>query len=305
MIFLFLILTLNYKFNDTKLKFKSFQIDYINETIDLDEEIGHGRFSTVFKGKLKNGTIIAAKKLKPQGDWRLKREISVLTKLQNVSNVIHLYGVYGNEESPIIATEYIKKDDKIIPSYENLKWLMRSILIGINGAHNLNIFHRDIKWQNILFSFDNHVFRIIDWGLADYDDGSEYNYNIGTKSYKAPELLFKYKRYNKSIDIWACGCLMANIILGIPSFFNGADNQAVLYRQANFFGQRRFEKLAERYKSKIDFPYSRSQTFYEYILPHTRHLITNESINFLTSLLTPEPERRIKASEALQDPFLK
>ena len=98
---------------------------------------------------------------------------------------------------------------------------------------------------------------------------------------------------------------MANIILGIPSFFNGADNQAVLYRQANFFGQRRFEKLAERYKSKIDFPYSRSQTFYEYILPHTRHLITNESINFLTSLLTPEPERRIKASEALQDPFLK
>ena len=98
LIFLFLILTLNYKFNDTKLKFKSFQIDYINETIDLDEEIGHGRFSTVFKGKLKNGTIIAAKKLKPQGDWRLKREISVLTKLQNVSNVIHLYGVYGNEE---------------------------------------------------------------------------------------------------------------------------------------------------------------------------------------------------------------
>lgn len=304
MIYLYLFLSIKSSYiKNAKLRFESYNINYINESIELIEEVGHGRFSNVYRGKLNDGTEIAAKKLKPQGDWRLKREISILTKLQNASNVIKLYGVYGNVDSPLIVTEYIKKDEDRIPSYDELKWLMKSILTGINEAHNQNIFHRDIKWQNILFSYEDQKFKIIDWGLADYDEGGEYNYNVGTKSYKAPELLFKYKNYNKGIDIWACGCLMANIIFGIPSFFNGADNQAVLFHQARIFGQRRYEHLAKSLNSNVAFPFSRKQKLTEYALPYYRHLITNESINFLSSLLIPEFEKRPSASEALKSPF--
>lgn len=47
---------------------------------------------------------------------------------------------------------------------------------------------------------------------------------MGTRNYKAPELLAHYKYYDYSIDVWAAGCMMAEMVfLKIP-FFNGEDN---------------------------------------------------------------------------------
>jgi len=35
---------------------------------------------------------------------------------------------------------------------------------------------------------------------------------MGTRYYKAPELLLQYKYYDYSIDIWAAGCMFADFI---------------------------------------------------------------------------------------------
>lgn len=41
---------------------------------------------------------------------------------------------------------------------------------------------------------------------------------IATRWYRAPELLFGCKDYNKEIDIWALGCVIGEIVRGKPMF---------------------------------------------------------------------------------------
>ena len=38
--------------------------------------------------------------------------------------------------------------------------------------------------------------------------------DVGTTSYRPPELLFGYTEYNSSIDLWAAGCVVAEVVSG-------------------------------------------------------------------------------------------
>lgn len=285
----------------------SYEIEYLNESnLNLVREIGHGRFSNVYEGVLNDTIPIAAKRLKPIELWRLKREIQFMEMLKDEPNVIRLFGVYGDVYAPIIVTELANRDNHTIVSYEELRWAMRELLRTLNGTHYHNVFHRDIKWQNMLVSFTERKMRIIDWGLAEYViRGGKYSPGVGTKSYKAPELLMDSRTYGPGVDIWAAGVVMANLLYGCPSFFAAAENEGVLVRQTKLFGKNRMMRLARRYKYKRVLAYTTPQSFLEYALPHTRHLFTHESLDFLQMLLVPEPEDRATAAEALLHPFVR
>ena len=55
--------------------------------------------------------------------------------------------------------------------------------------------------------------RLIDWGLADfYHPGTEYHIRVGSRYYKAPELLVGYKQYDYSLDMWSVGCMLASMV---------------------------------------------------------------------------------------------
>ena len=58
-----------------------------------------------------------------------------------------------------------------------------------------------MKPGNILFDRDRSVFRLIDWGLAEfYHPGVDLNVKVATRYYKAPELLVGYCAYDYSLD---------------------------------------------------------------------------------------------------------
>ena len=44
---------------------------------------------------------------------------------------------------------------------------------------------------------------------------------MGTIHYKSPELLFHYKKYDYSIDVWAGGCVLAELLLVKHPIFAG------------------------------------------------------------------------------------
>lgn len=281
--------------------YESYKLHYFNESeLNYLDIVGSGRFSKVYRVIMPNEAVAAAKKLVPTDEWRIKKEVKIMEQLKGQPHIINFVGLYGDEYVPVIVTNFLKSDSNCIPSYKDFQWVMKSLLQALNATHYNKIFHRDVKWQNMLVSFKDHKLYLIDWGLAEYIiKGRSYSPRTGTRSYKAPELLLSYNYYNQKVDIWAAGCVMANLMFGVHSFFSGSDNDDVLMKQVEFYGKLRMKRLATRYGRKKKLPYLDRQSFLEYALPHTRHLITNESLDLLSNLLMPEPEYRLDAADAL------
>ena len=59
--------------------------------------------------------------------------------------------------------------------------------------------------------------RLIDWGLAEfYHPDTEYHIRVGSRYYKAPELLVGLKKYDYSLDMWSVGCMLASMVRPRP-----------------------------------------------------------------------------------------
>lgn len=76
--------------------------------------------------------------------------------------------------------------------------------------------HWDVKPENILIS-KNYVVKLCDFGFARNikpERNFMYTDYVSTRWYRAPELLLGDAQYNKSVDIWAVGCICAELFNG-------------------------------------------------------------------------------------------
>uniref|UniRef100_A0A914URI6 Protein kinase domain-containing protein n=1 Tax=Plectus sambesii TaxID=2011161 RepID=A0A914URI6_9BILA len=88
--------------------------------------------------------------------------------------------------------------------------------------HTAGIAHRDLKPSNLLVNSDCRL-RIADFGmakLAERDQITEaeehcfyMTQHVATLPYRAPELLFVMPEHSTAVDIWATGCIFAEMIL--------------------------------------------------------------------------------------------
>ena len=103
-----------------------------------------------------------------------------------------------------------------------LKSLTYQLLNGLLYLHDAHIIHRDLKPANILIT-SSGVVKIGDLGLARLTHQPLMPLVAGDKVvvtiwYRAPELLLGAKHYNKAVDIWAVGCVMAELASLRPIF---------------------------------------------------------------------------------------
>lgn len=108
--------------------------------------------------------------------------------------------------------------------------LLRDLFTGLAHLHAQGIIHRDIKPSNILLPTLNGPASIADFGIAwsPTDSASEpagaKHLEVGTTSYRAPELLFGKQDYGTSLDLWAAGCVAAQVLcLGGQTLFDSGD----------------------------------------------------------------------------------
>lgn len=82
--------------------------------------------------------------------------------------------------------------------------------------------HRDIKPENLLVSPYNYQLKLCDFGFARSlptpKSGELLTDYVATRWYRSPELLLKYPKYSKPVDIWAVACIMGELIDGQPLF---------------------------------------------------------------------------------------
>lgn len=81
-----------------------------------------------------------------------------------------------------------------------------------------------MKPENVLVS-KLGVVKLCDFGFARMvaGPGETYTDYVATRWYRAPELLVGDTLYGREVDVWAVGCLMAEMMTGNPLFAGDSD----------------------------------------------------------------------------------
>ena len=112
---------------------------------------------------------------------------------------------------------------------------MHQILQGLNFMHKHGFFHRYIKPENLL-CMGPELIKIADFGLSrEIRSRPPYTDYVSTRWYRAPEVLLRSTNYSSPIDVWAVGCIMAELYTLQP-LFPGRSEVDQLFRICSVLG---------------------------------------------------------------------
>lgn len=195
-----------------------------------ENKLGEGGFGEVYKGTLKNGKIVAVKRLAISRSETTKASFQSEVKLISNAhhrNLVRLLGCCGNRNDLLLVYEYMANGslDKFLfgEKSELLSWKQRFDIIvgmakGISYLHqefHVCIIHRDIKPSNILLD-DNFQPKIADFGLARLLPGDQSHLSTrfaGTLGYTAPEYAL-HGQLTEKVDTYSFGVVILEIISG-------------------------------------------------------------------------------------------
>ena len=102
---------------------------------------------------------------------------------------------------------------------QQIKLFIYQLCNGIDYCHRRRIIHRDLKPQNLLIDRSGFL-KIADFGLARAFSLpiKTLTHEIETLWYRAPEVLLGQKQYSLGVDIWAIGCIFAELTEKKPLF---------------------------------------------------------------------------------------
>ncbi|KAK3352153.1 serine/threonine-protein kinase prk1 [Neurospora tetraspora] len=208
--------------------------------------ISSGTYGRVYKATGRQGQTgeFAIKKFKPDKEGEAVvnytgisqsavREMALCSELRNHANVIRLIEIILEDKCIFMVFEYAEHDLLQIIHHHTqtprhpiapgtIKSIMYQLLQGVQYLHTNWVLHRDLKPANIMVTSSGEV-KIGDLGLARIFKQPIHNLYMGDKVvvtiwYRAPELLLGSKHYTTAIDLWAVGCIFAELLSLRPIF---------------------------------------------------------------------------------------
>ena len=160
-------------------------------------------------------------------ETRFYMEAKILSKLSH-PNIIKFYEYILVDNVNMIIMEYVEgtslksKLDKhdYISRDQALKYV-KQILSALNVIHSHQVYHRDIKTDNIHITIDGDV-KLLDFGIVQIAEDQNLTRQgsvIGTISYLAPEIILDpFKKANERTDIYSLGILFYQLLTKIKPF---------------------------------------------------------------------------------------
>jgi cyclin-dependent kinase len=202
-------------------------------------------FSEVFKAvdpdaqpRAKLANIVALKVTTPDmmtPPHNAKREARLLLTAKG-ANIIELIETFQQSGSRLVLVfPFVPCDlggllrrDQL--NDQSRRQILRDLFSGLAHIHSLGIIHRDIKPSNILLTAPHGPAYIADFGIAwsptdpESEPADEKILDVGTTCYRPPELLFGGSSYGTELDMWAAGCVVAQVLcLGSQTLFDAGD----------------------------------------------------------------------------------
>ena len=191
----------------------------------IECRLGDGAFGEVAKATHPDtGDVVAIKRIKRHfRTWEeclQLRELQSLKKLQH-PNIVKLKQVVREEQILYFVFEFCETDlHRVIQAQtqrggrklgiDGIARMLRGVLTGLGHMHKHGFFHRDIKPENILVK--NGAAKIADFGCArEIRSRPPFTVYVATRWYRAPELLLSSTTYSSPIDVWAVGCIFAEM----------------------------------------------------------------------------------------------
>ncbi|PRP84813.1 hypothetical protein PROFUN_07467 [Planoprotostelium fungivorum] len=122
----------------------------------------------------------------------------------------------------------------------------------------------------------------------------------GTRGFRAPEVLLKFRDQTTAVDVWSAGIVMLSMCTGRYPFFNSPDDLSSLAEVSAAALQ-----MGRRVHFPIEVPKIDLKTLCKSLNPTNHGEIAEEAYDLLYKLLALDPRVRISAREALNHPFLK
>lgn len=133
---------------------------------------------------------------------------------------------------------------------DQAKFYCSQVFLGLDYLHNVDLLYRDLKPENILLTANGYL-KIADFGFAKRVEGRTLTL-CGTPEYLAPEII-QSKPYASSVDWWAYGVLIYELVAGYSPFYQYNHDPMLMY-----------SKICDgEYKIPM------------YFTQHLKHLVTN------------------------------
>ncbi|KAH7327960.1 hypothetical protein B0I35DRAFT_366464 [Stachybotrys elegans] len=263
--------------------------------VQYEKSIGNARFMKSIRGRHDNGVVLVKVLVKPYSDVKLeqyKKQIIEQRKLlANVPNALGFQRVIETETNGYLVRQFLYSSlyDRLStrPFLEDIekKWLAFQLLCALKDCHAQDIYHGDIKAQNVLVTSWNWLY-LTDFSSAykpvmlPDDNPGDFSYFFDTSGrrtcYIAPERFYAASeappakpKMTWAMDIFSAGCVIAQMFLESEIF-----------------------SLAQLYK------YRRGE--YDPIITHLSVISDKEVRDMISHMIQLDPEKRYSAEQYLK-----
>jgi glycogen synthase kinase 3 beta len=253
----------------------------------------------------------------------VSREFEILKETQECENCVKLLDVFYTvtedqkyiqnlvfEYVPDNLDRYLTTKFKLVGGLSPLeiRSLMRQLFSALQFLHSRSIIHRDLKPENILIdsSMDPATLKLCDFGSAKKRNKINTPY-IVSRFYRAPELMCCNSVYGTEVDLWAAGCIFAELYTGKP-LFAGKDEGDQFIKVIKLLGAPTVEELETLLRSaklpaamKNSVPKLGVKVALDSIFEADPQ--PQAALNLLEGLLHYTPSERLTAQECLAHPY--